>query len=67
MLDRIHRIEAKLLVLLHILVIRKRDALHRGEKTHERPIDAAAFPADELCDIRIFLLRHDTRAGRIGI
>ena len=66
-LHGIHRIERELLILLHILIIGKRQSLHHRQEAHQRPIHAAGLATDQLRDIRILLLRHDARARRILI
>ena len=65
--DRINCVEGKLLVLLHILVVRKRNALHRGKKRSEGAVNTAGLAANQLGNIRVLLLGHDARTGRVGI
>ena len=64
---RIHAVEDGFLVLLHVLVIGKRQALHDGEKRHQVAVAAARFAAHKLRNVRVLLLRHDARAGGICI
>ena len=44
--DRVHRVKGKLLVLLHVLIVRKRNSLHRREKRHQRAVDASGLSSD---------------------
>ena len=61
--EALQRVERAFLVLLHILGIGERQALHDDEQAGERADDAARFGADEFSGIGIALLRHDRRAG----
>ena len=65
--ERMGGIERALLVLLQVLVISERQALHGHEQLHQVAIDSAALTADELSKIGIFLLRHDGRTGGVGV
>src|SRR6185295_2390814 len=57
-LERVHRIEERLLVLLVVLVVRERLALHEHEQRKQVSEDAAALAAHQLGHIRVLLLRH---------
>ena len=56
-------VEERLLVLLVVLVVRQRLALHHREQRHQRAVDAAGLAAHELGHVRVLLLRHDRGAG----
>ena len=66
-MKRVERIEDRLLVLLHVLIIGKRQALHDREKAHQVAVNAPGLSADELRHIRVFLLRHDGRARGVRV
>ena len=66
-LCRIHRVKRKLLVFLHVLIVRKRDSLHRGKQRNQCAIDTAGLSSDKLSDIRVLFLRHDTASGAVRI
>ncbi len=61
------RIEDRLLVLLHVPVVRERKPLHEGEEVHEVPVGAPGLPADELGHVGVLLLRHDAAPGAQGV
>ena len=65
--ERMSGIERALLVLLQVLVISKRQALHGHEQLHQVAIDTAALAANKLGKVGILLLRHDGRAGGVGV
>lgn len=56
---RIACIEERLFVLLHILVIGKRNALHHRQQGKQIAVDTSGFAAQQLGDVRFFFLRHD--------
>jgi len=60
-------IERALLVLLQVLVIGERQALHGHEQLHQVAIDSAALAADKLGKVGVLLLRHDRRAGGVRV
>ena len=60
-------VEDWLLVLLHVLVVGQRDALHGGEQAHQVAVDAARLAARELGEVGVLLLRHDGGAGGVGV
>ena len=62
--QRLQRIERALLVLLHVLRIGERQALHDDEQAGQRADDAARLAAHQFGGVGIALLRHDRRAGR---
>ena len=66
-MKRVERIEDRLLVLLHVLVVSERQALHDCEQAHQVAVNAPGLSADELRHIRVFLLRHDGRARGVRI
>ena len=57
------RVEDLLLVLLHVLRIGERQALHHDEQRGQRADDAAGLGAHQLGGVGIALLRHDRGAG----
>ena len=61
--DGIHRIKQRFLVLLIVLVISQRLALHQGQQGDQMPIDPPGLAAHQFRHIRIFLLRHDRGTG----
>ena len=66
-MKRVERIEDRLLVLLHVFIIGKRQALHDRKQAHKIAVNSAGLSADELRHIRVFLLRHDGRARGVRI
>ena len=64
---RMGGIERALLVLLQVLVISERQALHGHEQLHQVAIDSAALAADKLGKVGVLLLRHDGRAGGVRV
>ena len=65
--DCINGIKGQLFVFLHIFVVSQRNAFHGGQHGHQCAVDTAGLSSDQLCDIRIFLLRHDAAAGAVGV
>src|SRR2546430_15561662 len=63
-LERVHGVEERLLVLLHVGVVRERQALHRRQHGDEVAVEAAALATDQLRDVGGLLLGHDRRARR---
>ena len=63
----IERPEDRRFVLLHVLVVGQRQALHHGVEGHEIAADRANLGAHQFSRIGIALLRHNRRAGGIGI
>ena len=66
-LRRVNGIEYQLFVLLHILIICKGNAFHRGQQGHERPVDSSCLAPHQLRDIRVFLLRHDAASRAVRV
>jgi len=60
-------IERALLVLLQVLVISERQALHGHEQLHQVAIDSAALAADKLGKVGVLLLRHDGRTSGVRV
>ena len=60
----VERVERALLVLLHVLRIGERQALHHDQQAGQRADDAAGLAAHEFGRVGIALLRHDRGAGR---
>ena len=56
---RVHAVEDRLLVLLHVAIVGHRQALQRREQRDEIADDAARFSAREFGDVGIFFLRHE--------
>src|SRR5205085_6722 len=63
----IHGVEDRLLVLLHVLVVRKREALHHAEQRHQIAEYATGLAPRKLRHIRIFLLWHNAAARRDAV
>ena len=63
-MERVDRVEERLLVLLEVAVVGERQALERREDRHQVAVDAAGAAAGELGDVRVALLGHDAGAGR---
>ena len=61
------RLEHRLLVVLHVLGISERQALHRHHQRDQRAGDPPAMAAHQLGRVGIALLRHDRRAGREAV
>lgn len=59
---RIHRIEERFLVLLHVAIVGERQTLHRREQSQKVAVHPSGFPAHQLGHVWILLLRHDTAA-----
>ena len=64
---RVERVEHRLLVLLHVLGIGERQALHHREQRDEGAGDAAGLGAHQLGGVGVALLRHDRGAGGEGV
>ncbi len=62
--ERVDRVERRLLVLLHVLVVRERKPLERHEQRLQVAEDAPGLAAHELGEVGVLLLRHDRGAGR---
>ncbi len=62
--QRVRRVKDLFLVLLHILGIGQRQALHHGEKPNHRAQNPPDLGADQFGGIGVLLLRHDRRTGR---
>ena len=60
-------VEDRLLVLLHILVVGQRQALHDGEQGHQIAVDPTGLAAHQLGHVGVLLLGHDGGAGGIGV
>jgi hypothetical protein len=56
-------VEERLLVLLVVLVVGQRLALHQRQQPHQVAEDAAALAARQLRHVGVLLLRHDRGAG----
>jgi len=63
----VDRIEQRFLVFLVVLVVSQRLALHQHQQRHQVAGDTAGFASHQFGHIRVFLLRHDRRAGAEGI
>eukprot|EP00754_Rhynchopus_humris_P039960 Rhum_TRINITY_DN23031_c0_g1::Rhum_TRINITY_DN23031_c0_g1_i1::g.176954::m.176954 len=66
-LHGVRRVEHALLVLLHVLVVRRRQPLHHHEDRHQRPDHAPRLAPQELHRVRVLLLRHQRRARRVAV
>ena len=56
------RVEYRLFVLLHVLVVGEGKPFHDGEHSGEVAEDPSRFAAEQFAHVGIFLLRHDGRA-----
>ena len=65
--ERMGGIERALLVLLQVLIIGERQALHGHEQLHQVAVHATALAADKLGKVGVLLLRHDRRAGGVRV
>ena len=65
--ERMGGIERALLVLLQVLVISKRQALHGYQQLHQVAVHATALAADKLGKVGVLLLRHDGRASGVRV
>ena len=61
--EAVEGVEGDLLVLLHVLRIGERQALHDDEQALEGAGDAPDLGARQLGGVRVALLRHDRGAG----
>ena len=59
----INGIKKAFFIFLEILIVCKSSSLHNSQKLHQISVYTAYFTADQLCHIRIFLLRHDAAAS----
>ena len=57
----VRRVKDLLFVFLHVLRVGQRKAFHHGHQGNVRTKDTSDFRADQLCSVRVFLLRHDRR------
>ena len=56
--DRFKRIEYRLLVLLHILVVGEGQTLQHCQGSHEVAVDTAGLSADKLRHVGVLFLWH---------
>ena len=61
------RVEDRLLVFLEIAVVGEREALQHREQRHQVPDRAAGLAAHQLGHVGVLLLRHQARAGGVGV
>jgi len=66
-LYRINGIKGQLLILLHILIVSQRNSLHNRKHGHQSPVHTACLSANQLCNVRILLLRHNAASCAVGI
>ena len=64
---RIDGIEQALFVFLQIAIVGHRQALEQGQQRNQIADNTAGFATREFGDVRIFLLRHQGRAGRVRV
>ena len=64
---RVHGVKDLLLILLHILIIRKRKSFHHGQKPHQIAVNPTRLTACQFGNIRVLLLRHDAGSGAVRI
>ena len=60
-------VEQPFLVLLQIAIVGHRQSFQQREQRHQVAKDAAGLAAREFGDVGIFLLRHERRAGGVGV
>ena len=65
--QRVHRVEERLLVLLEVAVVAGRQAVQHRRDRHEVRRHTCRLPADEFSGIGVPLLRHHARAGGVGL
>ena len=63
----VNRIEGKFLVFLHVLVVGKRKSLHGCQDGNQCAVNTSGLTANQLGNVRVFLLRHNTASGRVGV
>ena len=63
-LERVDRVEERLLVLLEVLVVGERQAVQHAVERHQAPGHARRLRAQQLGGVRVLLLRHQARARR---
>ena len=63
----INCVKGQFFILLHIFIICQRDSFHRRQHGHQSTINTAALSTNQLCNIRILLLRHDAASGAVRI
>jgi len=61
--QRVGGVKERLLVLLVVLVIGERLALHHRQQRNQRAVDTPGLAAHELGNVRVLLLRHDRGTG----
>jgi hypothetical protein len=66
-LQRVHAVEERLLVLLHVGVVGQRQPLHGGEHRGEVAVEPPRLAAHQLGHVRVLLLRHDRRPRGEGV
>ena len=62
-LERVDGVEEVLLVLLHVLVVGQREAVHHAVQRGQVGDDPRRLGAQQLGRVRVLLLRHDRRAS----
>ena len=65
--ERVGGVKQRLLVLLQVLVVRRRDALQRHHEAGQLTKRSARFASKQLERVGVLLLGHDARAGRVGV
>ena len=65
--QRVGRLEHRHLVLLHVLAVGERQALHDDQQAVEIGDEPAGLGAHQLGGVRVALLRHDRAAGGEGV
>ncbi len=66
-LERVGGLEDRNLVLLHILAIGQRQALHHRQQRDQRAVQPPGFGSHQFGGIGVALLRHDRAAGGKGV
>ena len=65
--DGVGRVEQPFLVLLQITVVGHRQTFQERQQRDQVADDASCLAARQLGDVRVFLLRHQRRAGRVSV
>ena len=66
-LERVGGLEHRHLVLLHVLAIGERQALHHRQQRDQRAVEPPGLGAHQLGGVGVALLRHDRAAGGEGV
>lgn len=65
--DGVDGVEERFLVFLHVPVVGHGETFEECEDREEIAVETTGFAAGEFGDVRVFLLRHETGAGGVGV